>query len=77
MAIQWSVFVLVRYKGQLNLALQGNEKQLTTDQACWYLNKSSYYEGFKRVNLVLILYNVKTVKVTVEGIQINKNSKTE
>ena len=31
-----------------------NEKPLTTDQACWYLNERTCYEEFSFGNLILI-----------------------
>ena len=35
---------------QLEHDLPGNEKLLTTDQTCWYLNERSFYEKFEYGN---------------------------
>ena len=40
---------------QCKTSLSCNEKPLTTDQACWYLNERYFYEKFEYGNLMLIL----------------------
>ena len=42
-------------------AAKGNEKPLTTEQACWYLNERSFYEEIKYGNHILI--EISTQKV--------------
>ena len=48
---------MLQQPGQLEHELPGNEKPLTTYQACWYLSEMSCYDKFEYGNL-LILHNL-------------------
>ena len=50
------------------LQLPGNEKPLTADPACWYLNERSCYEEFEHGILTVIIPSTKIVELIVERV---------